>query len=291
MVILRLSLTVCLLFTLSTYSIIRTHLKQRRYPVNILDTLERKLGRHFGIPNLMLYIIYGNVITFILDLIGIRISYYLALIPSLVMQGQIWRLVTFIFVAPSINPLFAIFFFYLYYMIGNTLERQWGTFRFSLYYGIGMLGVILASFTTGSIGTSDYLNLSLFLAFATLFPDMQFLIMFIIPVKIKWLAALDIAFLLYLFIIGGLGTRVLIVLSLLNVILFVSSKLITNQKQHKRRKKFETSSRVIDDVPFHRCTVCGITEKDDPKMQFRYCSQCNGTHEYCMNHLHNHEHK
>ena len=170
---------------------------------NWLDKLERKFSR-YAIPNLMTYIIILYAAGFVLNLINPTFySQFLSLDAGKILQGQIWRIVTFIIQPPSDSLIFIVFVLYLYYMIGKQLEAAWGAFRFNLYFFSGMLfiviGAILAYLLTGAVLPMDtwYLNLSLFFAFAALYPDIQLLLFFVIPIKIKWLAMLDGLYFVY----------------------------------------------------------------------------------------------
>src|SRR5690554_5027037 len=130
--------------------------------MNWINKLERKFGR-YAIPNLMYYIIGGTAAVYILQtILRFPLIYHLAFIPELIMRGQVWRVITFIFIPPASSMIFIFFVLYFYYMIGSTLENEWGSFKFNLYYLFGMIGTIIAAFITG-FGTSVYLNLSLFL--------------------------------------------------------------------------------------------------------------------------------
>ncbi len=268
--------------------------------MKLMDTLERKLGR-FAIRNLMLYIVLGNIAVFCMCIFNTDLVRYLTLDPYQVLHGQIWRLVTFLFIPPSVyvGSLFTVAIaLYFDYFIGRALESRWGAFRFNVYYLIGVLCTIAASLIFNIYGSTTYLNESLFLAFATLFPDVQLLLFFFIPIKVKWLGLLSAALLLYQFIVGSWATRLMILACFLNYILFFGPQLIQKIRYVIRRKQYVQKSRpihqgpgkVIYDVPFHRCCICGKTEKDDPTMQFRYCSQCDGSREYCMDHLYDHVH-
>ena len=187
--------------------------------MNWLDKLERKYGR-LGIENLMLYIVTTMLFVSIFDIVlGFPLSSYFALNRALIMRGQVWRLLTFIFVPPSSSVLTLVLALYFYYFIGRTLEQVWGTFRFNVYYLCGMLGCILAGLITG-YGSNDYLNLSLFLAFAYLFPNHQVLLFFIIPIKMKNLAYLDWILFAINLIFGTWATRAAIVASLINFFIF-----------------------------------------------------------------------
>ena len=167
--------------------------------------LERKL-RRYAIGNLMKYIVIGQGIVFALMYIWPTLGYRLYSLISLtragLMRGQIWRLVTFVFTPPSSSPIFILFALYFYYMIGLGLENQWGKVRFNLYYAVGMLGSIIAALITG-YGSNMFLNLSLFFAYAALYPDEQVLLFMFLPIKMKYLALADAALYLYYFIVGG----------------------------------------------------------------------------------------
>lgn len=269
--------------------------------MNFLDKLERKYGK-YAINDLMKYIIIGNGVIFLLKMITrISISSLLSFNLTAILHGQIWRLVTFVFIPDSTNLIFLFFMLYLYYSIGAALEDAWGTFKFNVYYFSGALFTMIASSILtlltgyGFSATAYYINLSLFLAYATLFPNVEFLLFYILPVKVKYLALLDVALLIYQFLIGGLGAKVLIVVSLLNFLIFFGSS-IKGNKPTATQKNFRKQKRELKQgdpirVAFHKCTVCGKTELTDPDMEFRYCSSCNGNYEYCMDHLKNHEHK
>ncbi|GKX67263.1 rhomboid family intramembrane serine protease [Inconstantimicrobium mannanitabidum] len=263
--------------------------------MKILDRFERKFGR-FYIKNLMVYIVIINAFVYLLEYSGINNLGILnfVLIPQEVMQGQVWRLITFIFIPPSsLNPLFLFFALYFNYLAGAGLENYWGGFKFNVYYLCGMLATIIVSFITGMPADSSYINLALFLAFACVYPDYELLLFFILPIKVKYLAILDCLVIGYEFItVYSLGGKLLVITPLISFLLFFGKdlfNLVTGRtKSYVRKQKF--SVKVSTDKPIHRCTVCGITDKDDPDMQFRYCSKCSGTHCYCMNHIRDHKH-
>ena len=279
--------------------------------MNFLDKMQRKYGK-FAIPNLMLYIMLGQtIVLFYSLLLNSSLLSLLYFNPILIMRGQIWRLFTFVFIPNTTSPIFFLFAAFLYYSIGSALEHAWGTFKFNVYYLLGMifnmLGLLIVQliFYRDTVSASYfyvsmyanitiYLNLSLFLAYAVLYPEVQFLLYGILPVKVKYLAAIDVIFLAYGLISGTVGDRVLVIVSLLNFLLFFGSKLLrsrptTTQKQFKVQQRELKQGPPIK-VAFHKCSVCGKTELTDPDMEFRYCSKCNGNYEYCMDHLHNHTH-
>ena len=259
--------------------------------MNWINRLERKFGK-YAVKNLMGYIVGANAVVFFISMIDPQAINLLRLDPGLVMQGEVWRLVTFIFIPPPIRFIFLIIFvLYFYYMVGTRLEYQWGSFKFNIYYLLGIVATIGASFITGAPATPVHLNLSLFLAFATLHPDHQILFMLLIPIKVKYLAWVY-AVSLVLSLFGGLASALMALASLLNYLLFFTGYLVRHIKLRKQtragKKRFQ--SKTSNRRYFHCCAVCGKTELDDPDMEFRYCSRCEGLYEYCMDHLHQHEH-
>ena len=286
--------------------------------MDFLDKLERKFG-NFSIPNLMLYIMIGQGCVLLCSMLlpGFDYLNILAFNPYLIARGQIWRLISYIFIPTSTNLFFFLFAILLYTYLGRTLEHAWGTFKLNIYYLSGMIFNILGLFIIqkvfynhpaitqqfyylSSLRITYYLNLSLFLAFAVLFPDMEFQLYFVIPIKVKYLALFDVALIVLDFISGKMVSRVLIILSLLNFLIFFGARLRGKGHLTKTQKNFRAyqngaSSRTLKQGPpikvaFHKCTVCGKTELTDPDMEFRYCSKCNGNYEYCMDHLRDHTH-
>ncbi len=197
-----------------------------RNPINY--NLERRL-RRYSIANLMKYIVFGQGIVFLLLYIwpslGVQVYSMISLNRAALFRGQLWRLLTFVFVPPSSSPLFIIFALYFYYMIGLGLESRWGKVRFNLYYLVGMVGAWITCLLTG-YADNTFLNLSLFFGYAALYPNEEVLLMMIIPIKMKYLALVDALIYVYYFIIGGASTKVSIVLCLLNVFLFLGGDLI-----------------------------------------------------------------
>ncbi len=288
-----------------------------------MDKLERRYGK-YAIPNLMYYIIILYAIGFVIQVFSPELySGYLALDPAAILHGQIWRIVTFIIVPPDGSFIFIFFSLYLYYTIGKMLEYQWGAFKFNLYFFSGMLLHVLACLliylVTGislSYGTM-YLNMSLFFAFAALYPDVQFLLFFIIPIKCKWLGYANGIYFAITIIMGflvpylpnGMGimmslaqfgiiaipaNSVAALVSFLNFIIFyfATRRNQLSPKQVRRRRTYEKKIRAASERSnHHRCTICGRTEKDGEDLEFRFCSKCVGNYEYCQDHLFTHEHR
>lgn len=268
--------------------------------------------RNLAIPNLMLYIVIGNIAVYLMDLFSRNsFSAMLTFSPYYIFQHfQFWRLVTFVFVPAGGNLFFVAITLYFYYFIGSALEREWGSAKFTVFYGLGVIlniivGVILSLvYGTGSYSVGVdmyYLNMSLFFAFATLYPDLTFLLFFIIPIKAKWLAWFDAALFawgifssLFPLYLPGVILPLAAVLNyfiffwdsfsgLLGRVRYRTSRQTVNFKRAARQAKQNKGY-------LHKCAVCGITDADDPNMEFRYCSKCNGYYCYCMKHINNHVH-
>lgn len=272
--------------------------------MNWLDKLEKKFGR-FAIPNLTMYLIGAYIIGFGIYYFLPGLFKWLTLEPYFILKGQVWRVISWVLVPPSGSLISIIFIVLLYYSLGTALERAWGTFRYNVYIFSGILFTVIGAFAlyfiagTGMIGygglfSTYYINMSIFLAFAVSYPDMELLLYFIIPIKMKWMAIVYAVFILYDFIAGNFISRVTIAASLLNfVVFFLSTKKGYSPKQQMRKKKYQKQSRphiTYSNGARHRCAVCGRTELDDPNLEFRFCSKCNGNYEYCQDHLFTHEH-
>ncbi len=268
--------------------------------------LEQKYGR-YAISNLMYYIVILYGVGLVLYLFNPMVYWrWLSLDMGAVFHGQIWRLVTFLIYPPALGNwvlsdiFFGILGLFMYHSLGITLERVWGSFRFNVFFFMGVLGQILAAlvgylvFHQSYYITTGFLNFSIFLAFALCFPDTQFLLFLVIPIKAKWLAVAETAVYAYSFIRGNASTRCEIALSLINVILFVA--MTRNYQRYspreiKRKRDFQSKMKIMPKGrTIHRCAVCGRTEQDDPSLDFRYCSKCAGGLEYCQDHLYTHQH-
>lgn len=306
--------------------------------------MERKYGK-YAIRNLSLILIICYAIGYLLQFTMPTVLQYLTLNPYLVLHGQIWRLFTWILIPPSGFNLFTLIMLYFYYSIGTTLENTWGTFRYNVYLFSGMLFTIIGAFVLYGIGlyqysdignvidketfftfsnaivvgsqsiilpgvwfnqiSTYYVNMSIFLAFAATFPNVQVLLMYIIPIKVKILGILYAVMLAYEFIIYGMSTRIVILASLLNFIIFffttrnfkrVSPAEIRRKAEYQKKVKRAqntgntTQYQGKSVITRHKCAICGRTELDDPTLEFRFCSKCDGNYEYCMDHLYTHEH-
>ena len=257
--------------------------------MSLLNNLERKF-RRFAISNVTLYLILGQVLFFVFALSGRFILGRVVLIPELVLGGEWWRLITFLFIPPMTNPIFAFFAWYLFYLMGNALEVHWGAFRYNLFLLIGYIVTVAVTFLFPySAATNIFIGGSVFLAFAYLYPDFQLYIFFIIPVKIKWLTLLTWIGYAYEVIVGSWSTRLLVLASISNFLLFFGKDIYWRIKSGNRKMVFQARQYSTGREPFHKCAVCGKTDISDPQMEFRYCSDCSGLG-YCKDHIFSHEH-
>ena len=291
--------------------------------MNQHNGLRRKLEK-YAIPNLTLYLIICSGIGYLMQYLVPAGYQYLMLDPFLVLKGQVWRLVTWILIPPdSSNIFFVLITLYLYYSLGGLLERIWGTYKYNVYLFSGLLFTILGAFVLcgysvlmgaqptmytglyllnngsavyfGQFSTY-YINMSIFLACAASIPDVQVLLMFLFPIKVKWLGIVYGIILLVNCIQGGIATWIVVIFSLLNFLVFFlrsKGKMHLSVGQIRRQQEFHQKMRSAGQtkgITRHKCAVCGRTELDGDDLEFRFCSKCNGNYEYCQYHLFTHEH-
>ena len=276
--------------------------------------------RKFGIPGLMKYIVFISGAMFILiwmDSRVIALDFYIRFSPDLILSGEVWRLLTWVFLPTTSNPVFAFIMLLFYYFIGTTLEREWGTPKFTIYYIFGVLlniiygfalryliGVPGFAFMLDNVVNVTYLNLTLYFAFAVIYPDFTIRLFFIIPIKMKWAALISAGFFVYTIISNLLAGEIVMaflpLVALLNFFIICGDDLRSKLRPIKARGKSKFSNfnreakkakRNMDNKPFrHQCAVCGRTDTDTPGLEFRYCSRCEGYHCFCIDHINNHVH-
>lgn len=275
-------------------------------------------NRNHGIPNLMLYVTLGSALVYIMSMIDNSYTLYnwLYFDRALIMQGQVWRLVSYVLTYDAGNIFFTAVSLFCYYSLGRAMENVWGTLRFNLFYFSGILMQDLFCMVLGvSFADPFYLNLSLFLAYATMYPQSEFLLFFIIPVKAWIFALLDLGITLYnvigLTAMGAFPYSLFPLVALLNYFLFFGKEVVNVIPVSWRanfRRLFRKKPKTAKTIPFptagsyqasvakpqapytHRCTICGRTDESNPELEFRYCSRCNGYHCYCQDHISNHTH-
>lgn len=301
-----------------------------------MKNFERFMEKH-AIRNLSLVLIICYAFGYMIELVNNSFIYYLTLNPYAILHGQVWRLLTWLIIPPPTGNLFYMLIMLLfYYSIGTALERTWGTVRYNIYILTGILLTIAGAFLmmgytylahrvaldtfgienffkfSSTYFSTYYVNMSIFLAYAATFPDAVVLLMFILPVKVKWLGIAYAALLGYELVSAVTGgmyyAGFAILASLANfIIFFVRSRRNTlhrlSPKEVRRRNEFR---RAVNEgkreglrehrtagsgrAAIHRCCICGRTEADGEDLEFRYCSKCAGNFEFCRDHLFSHEH-
>lgn len=259
--------------------------------MTLIKQLERKLGR-FAIRDLTVYLVGGQGLALVLGIIQPEFLGAIQLVPAAVWAGQWWRLLSFVFTPPAGNPIFAIFALYLLFFMGRALEAHWGTFRYNLYVLIGFAMTITTAFVFGLyVASNGYITGSIFLAFAYLFPEFELFLFFVLRIKIKWLALVTWLFYGYSLLAGDGDTRLLILAAVTNFLLFFGRDLYHRARYGVRRNRAQASAIAARNKAIHTCTVCGITDKSHPAMDFRYCSKCEPPVAYCTAHLGSHAHR
>lgn len=259
--------------------------------MSLLDRFDRRF-RRYGVPNVTLFLIFCQVFTYIAAKTDPNVFQMLALVPAWVIQkGEVWRVFTFLATPPADHPVFAFLFWYFFYLMGTALEAHWGALRYNVFLLIGWLATVAVSFLTPQFPASPgFLQGSVFLAFAFLYPDFVIYLFFVLPVKIKWLAMLTWIYYLLMMIVGPWSARWLVLASTLNFFVFFGSTIAVRMRAGHRRMVQQAARIAPRNEPFHRCTVCGITDRTHPEMDFRYCTKCGGQYGYCSEHIRNHEH-
>jgi len=275
----------------------------------IQNWLDRFCHKHprLGIPNLMMYIVLGTAVVFLFDSFSMQkgsFVQFFAFNRDAIFSGQIWRIFSFLFVPTDGNIIFVAISLYFYYFVGTALEREWGSAKFTIFYFSGVILNILVGLLVG-FANVFYINMALFFAFATLFPEMQVLLFFIIPIKIKWLAWANAAFFAFesiAYIIHGQALLALLpLMAVLNYLLFFAGDLLdfvrktkrtVNHRTNRKTVNFQSAQQHVREKKgyLHKCAVCGRTDVSNPELEFRYCSKCKGYYCYCSEHINAHVH-
>ncbi len=293
-----------------------------------ISKFERKFGK-YAIPNLSFILVMCYVAGYVISLVNPGFLDYLSLNPYQILHGQVWRLFTWLIIPPSELDVFTIIMLFFYFSLGTSLERTWGTYRYNVYIWGGVLITILSAFAGMGISyllfgqslaaegvaagffslcagffSTYYINMSIFLAFAVTYPEQQVLLMFFIPVKVKWLGivyGIMLVINMIQYFTYGMSYHpaywfgmIAIGASLINFLIFwVSTKRLKHlaPKQIKRRTEFKHQVKTGVKQSGYKCSICGRTDTDYPELEFRYCSKCAGSHAYCQDHLFTHEHK
>jgi membrane associated rhomboid family serine protease len=255
----------------------------------LLARLERKIGR-YAIPNLILYVVGGMAVVWVLSLS--RPIDRLMLDMDAVRRGEVWRLVTFLFIPPRSSALWVLVNLYFTWWVGSSLEQHWGSFKFNVYYFIGAIGTIAAAVVAGA-ASNTWLDSSLFLAFATIFPDVSILLFFVVPVRVKWLGILAAIGVAIAFALGSWATRASIAAALFNYVLFfgghwrdVWRHRTVAVRQKSRREHMKSTAPVFGQ---RTCAICGASEADGTDIRVCSCDKCGGQpRALCLEHARSH---
>ncbi len=279
---------------------------------------EKKFGK-YAIKNLSMVLIICYAFGYLFQWMYPNMLPFLYLNPyEIIFHGQVWRLFTWLIIPPSSFDFFTLLMLYFYYSLGTTLERTWGTYRYNVYIfsgmlftilgafllfaysvilykedGLAMWGAYMGMFSPASMFSTYYVNMSIYLAFASTYPNMQLLLFFFIPVKIKALAIIYGALLAYQFVTGPVAVKFVIGASLMNFIIFFVTgrgKVHMTPRQAKRQYEFRREVKRTTMSTRHKCAICGRTEETNPELEFRFCSKCEGNYEYCQDHIFTHTH-
>ncbi|MGV3531370.1 MAG: rhomboid family intramembrane serine protease [Chthoniobacteraceae bacterium] len=254
-----------------------------------INRAESRFG-HLAIPGLPRIIVGFNALVFVLYKLNPHFLEKLSLDRAAVMNGEVWRLITFLFIpgigAPFGEWLFAAFYILFLWFVANGLEEALGAFRMNLFYFLGMIGTMIGAFFFGGNFSNAMLNTSMFLAFARFYPDVTIYLFLILPVKVKWLAWITAGFVLLGFLANGWSYRAAVIAALANYLIFFGAEIIRDARDRSenqaRRRKFEAKAKIPDDEPMHQCHICGKTELTAPDLEFRVARD---GQEYCREHL------
>lgn len=275
--------------------------------MKFLNKMERRFGK-YAVHNLTFWLIGIYVLGYIIQFTMPNVVEMLTLEPYLIMKGQVWRLLSWILIPPNTNLIFMIFMLMCYYFIGVSIENAMGTFRYNVYMFGGMIITIISAMALygiyylaagkhligiGYAYSTNYINMSLFLTFAALFPNVQFQLYFLIPVRAKWMGIIEAVWAVFTFISGGIATKTAVAASLANFLIFylcTRNFRRVSPKEIQRKQVYRQQMRQAQKITRHKCAVCGRTEKDGEDLEFRFCSKCEGNYEYCQEHLFTHQH-
>jgi membrane associated rhomboid family serine protease len=259
----------------------------------LLAHLERRLGR-YAIPNLIVYVVGGMGLVWAMSFVRPEVYGRLMLDLYAVRRGEVWRLVTFLFLPTTRSVYWILFNLYFTWWIGSSLEEHWGTFKFNVYYLVGLLAAIVAALIAGP-QSNLYLDCSLLLAFAALFPDVVIYVMGIVPLRVKWLGLAMAAFIGYEAVTApNWSTRAAIIAALGNYFLFFSGHWVSvlrtrglAAKQTARRAEFRSSEGPV--FGQRVCAICGAKEADGADIRVCSCAKCGGqSRMLCLEHARNH---
>ena len=252
----------------------------------LLARLERRYGR-YAVEHLSWVIVGGMAAVFVLSLASPGFLRLLTLDLGHVLRGQVWRLVTYLFIPQTMSRWWIVFSLYWVWMLGNQLEQTWGAFRFNVFYLLGMFGTTLAAAVSGAASGNEYLNMSMLFAFATLYPDYEILLL-VLPLRIKYLAWITAALVGYAFLSGDWATKGAIAASFGNYFLFFGGHLLALAKQRRRGRSAPAERSGAVSLGQRSCALCGAREAEGADIRVCSCEKCGGPRSLCLQHARNH---
>ena len=237
--------------------------------------IERRIG-WVAFPGFLRYFALLHIMVYVLQIARPGIGVLLMFDRSRILAGEVWRLVTFLFASSglgqfsSLGLVFMVFMVMIAFMMSDALESAWGVFKTSMFYYCGFVGLLVANFIQPGFD-GMFLYEAAFFAFATLFPRVEFRVMFILPVQVRFLAILGAAGLIW----PGFSKPVWLLYLLLifaNYLLWAgipAMRGMTRVAASGRRRERFNSARPSAANAFHRCAICGRSEVSDPHEEFR----------------------
>ncbi|HNW92814.1 MAG TPA: hypothetical protein PKM88_07895 [bacterium] len=251
-----------------------------------------RLLEPLAVPNVTGYLVGMQFLCLIVAIARPALYAALPLQAGLVLQGEWWRLISFVAIPPTDSMLWAAFAWYLFWLMGTALEGHWGTIHYNLFLLTGWLATVAAAFI---IPDAEFGNLfiggAVFLAFARLYPEFELALFFVLPVKIKWLARLTWLMYGLSVLLGDWPQRLMVLAATGNYLLFFGRDIWLTMRSREWRMRNQAAAFVVQHQARHTCAVCGITDKTHPRTDFRYCSGCKPARAYCPEHLPTHEHR
>ncbi len=258
--------------------------------MKLLERLDR-IVRPVSIANLTQLIIGGQVLMLIFGASDPQILDQCTLVWDRVLEGQIWRLLTFLIIPISTSPIWLFFALYIFFLMGTSLERHWGVVRYNTFLWLGtVLTILAAAVVHDQPVTGGFLEGTVFLAFATYNPNFELRLFFVLPVQVKWLALLQVIGYSLALVSGPMPVRIMVLASIGNYLVFFAPAVLQYGQNLQRRAQWNARQYDPGNAPRHTCATCGVNSNTHPKMDFRYCSQCNNDYAYCEDHLRNHQH-
>jgi hypothetical protein len=258
--------------------------------MKLLERIDR-IVRPIAIPNLTVIIIIGQVMMTVVNGANEQMLGRATLVWTNVLQGEVWRLITFLFVPPTTSPIFLFFVLYIFYLFGSALEQHWGFVRYNTFLWLGaVLTIAAAAVSPDQPTTGEFLGGTVFLAFATYNPHFELRLFFILPIQVRWLAILQGIGYGFALLAGPMSIRLMVLASISNYLIFFGPAAIGRMRNARRRVEWNARQYKTANAARHTCASCGIDSNTHPKMDFRYCSKCEGQYAYCEDHLRDHEH-